>query len=335
MLADFGAEVIKIEPPAGDAMRQLGPRSPDGGALYHSVLNAQKSVLHLDLKSAAGLGRLHALLADCDVLIEGFRPGAMARLGLSHDDLKARYPQLIYCSISGYGATGPRALDAGHDGNFLAGSGIMARNGVDAPIFFDPPLADMSGGLHAAIAILAALHGRQATQQGTHIDLGLADSLMPLQLMQVAGWSIYRTETARQSTYLNGGAAYYQIYETADQRHIMVGAVEPKFWRNLCALAGHAEWIDRQEEPCPQTDLRLDVARYFQGLTLDEAIDRFGRSDCCVSAVHDMGEALTDPHLLARGLVQSGPQGMQTAFPALFDGKPLPLRRPPDLGEAL
>lgn len=332
MLGDFGADVIKIEPPAGDAMRRLGPRSPDGAALFHGVLNAQKTVLHLDLKTPIGLDALYGLLADCDVLIEGFRPGVMARLGLSHDDLKARFPQLIYCSISGYGATGPRALSPGHDGNFLASSGIMARNGVDAPVFFDPPLADMAGGLYATVAILAALHGRRTTQQGVHIDIGLADTLMPLQLMQVAAWSIDRTEVARQSTYLNGGAAYYYIYPTADGRHVMVGAVEPKFWRNLCTIAGHDEWINRQDEPCPQTDLRRDVARYFLGFTLDEAMTRFAGADCCVSAVQNLGEALTDPHLRARGLVQSGSQGLQTAFPALFDGQALPPRQP--LGQA-
>ncbi len=328
MLGDFGAEVIKVESPEGDAMRLLGPRDASGGALFHGALNAQKSLFHLDLKSAAGLAALDELLAGCDVLVEGFRPGVMARLGLSYDVLQARFPRLIYCSISGYGATGPRTHVAGHDGNYLAASGIMARNGSDAPMFYDPPLADMSGALFAAVAILAALYGRLTSQRGTHIDLGLADALMPLQLLQVAGWSADRGEIKRQSTYLNGGAAYYQVYRTADDRHVMVGAIEPKFWRNLCSRAGHDEWIVRQNEPCPQTDLRRDVAHYFMGLSLHEALSRFGEVDCCVSAVLELGEALTDPHVLARGLVPHTPNGMQALFPALFDGQPVRPRQP-------
>lgn len=328
MLADFGAEVIKVESLDGDAMRLLGPRDSDGTPLFHGALNAQKSLFQLDLKSPGGLATLYRLLADCDVLVEGFRPGVMARLGLSYEELQARFPRLIYCSISGYGATGPCVHVAGHDGNYLASSGIMERNGSDAPIFYDPPLADMSGALFAAVAILAALYGRVTSQRGTHIDLGLADVLMPLQLLQVAGWSVNPGEIKRESTYLNGGAAYYQVYQTADDRHVMVGAIEPKFWSNLCSRAGHEEWIVRQDEPCPQIDLRRDMAHYFMGMNLHEVVSRFGKVDCCVSVVQKLGEALTDPQLVARGLVPHTPHGMQALFPALFDGEPVHARKP-------
>lgn len=327
MLGDFGAQIIKVEPPEGDAMRLLGPSDDDSGPVFYNALNAQKSVIRLDLKSPTGLEKLFDFLDGCDVLIEGFRPGAMARLGLSYDQIKAKFPRLIYCSISGYGATGKNSKAAGHDANFLATSGIMARNGVDSPMFYDPPLADMSGSLFAATAILAALYARNTSQRGTHIDIALADTLMPMQLMQAAAWSIDGREIARQSTYLNGGAAYYQVYKTADERHVMVGAVEPKFWRNLCTHAGRVDWISRQDEPCPQTDLRRDLADYFNSLTLKEVLHRFSEADCCISAVNGLGEALTDPNLTARGLVKQSPHGLQALFPALFDGKPVPVRR--------
>ncbi len=324
MLADLGAEVLKFEPPNGDGMRALGPLDSEGQPIFYDALNASKSVLRLDLKSDAGRAALLDRIGGADILIEGFRPGVMQRLGLDYETLKLRRPELIYCSISGYGPTGPLAEVAGHDGIYLAGSGIMDRNGTEQPAFFDPPVADMSGALFAVIAILAALNSRHASGVGVHIDLGLADALMPLQLLQIAEWATNGTVPKPRSYYLNGGAAYYQVYPTADARHIMLGAVEPKFWRTFCEAAERHDWILRQTEAVPQLTLIADVAAFFAGMTFDQANDRFDGVDCCLSPVLDLGEALTSPQIAERGLVPNG----QALFPAKFDGETTGLRPP-------
>lgn len=324
MLADMGAEVLKVEPPDGDGMRALGPRDAQGRPVFYEALNASKSVLRLDLKTDSGRAALLDHIDSADVLIEGFRPGVMQRLGLDYDTLTQRRPELIYCSISGYGPTGPLANAAAHDGNYLASAGVMDRNGALTPMFFDPPVADMSGALFAAIAILGALHGRHSSGRGIHIDIGLADALMPLQLLQIADWSANGTVPEARSYYLNGGAAYYQVYATADGRHVMLGAVEPKFWRNFCDAAGHDDWILRQSEPMPQTALIGDVAALFATMTLDQANKRFAGVDCCFSPVLDLGEALTSAQVTERGLVRDA----QALFPAKFDGETTAWRAP-------
>lgn len=321
MLSDMGAQVIKIEPPRGDEMRGLGPRDAGGNPVFYNALNAGKSLLQIDLKTDAGLARLFELIKDADVLIEGFRPGVMARLGIDYQSLKPLNPSLIYCSISGYGTDGPLSTSAGHDGNFLATSGILDRNGRDEPFFFDPPVADMSGALFAAIAILGALNGRNRTGEGTHIELGLADTLMPLQLMQIADWGANATVPARQSTYLNGAAAYYQVYPAADGRYVMLGAVETKFWRNFCLAAGHEDWIARQDDALPQDELIADISLFFAQYTAAQIEARFHGIECCLSSVLNLEEALMSNQIQSRGLVRQAKDGLQALFPATFNGE--------------
>ena len=329
LLADMGAEVLKIEPPQGDEMRNLGPRDAQGRPLFYNALNAGKSVLRLDLKQREVREAFLGHVATADVLIEGFRPGVMARLGLGYATLSAINPRLVYCSISGYGATGSHALKAAHDGNYLATSGALDRNGEDAPMFFDPPVADTSGSLFAVIAILGALHGRAKSGRGCQIDLGLADVVMPLQLLQVAEWAANGTIPKPRSSYLNGGAAYYQVYATADSRHIMLGCVEAKFWRNFCVAANRPDWLERQPETMPQTALIADLASFFAGISLEQASALFSHIDCCFSPVLDLGEALTSEQVRARGLVRPGPEAgeMQALFPAIIDGQAPRLRQ--------
>ncbi len=323
LLADMGAEVLKVEPPAGDAMRQLGPRHVDGGPVFYEAVNAGKTVRRMDLKNPDARAELLRLVPDYDVLIEGFRPGVMDRLGLAYETLREINPGLIYCSLSGYGATGPRVQAAGHDANYLAEAGVLHRNGGADPVFFDPPLADVSGSLFGVIAILGALRGRDADGLGCAIDIGLADTPMPLQLFQVAAFGAVGDVPQRRDTYLNGGAAYYQVYRTSDARHIAVGAIEPKFWRAFCLAAGQPGWIARQDDPFPQTGLIAEVAAFVAGLTQDECLARFGAGDCCTSPVLDIGEALASPNTAGRGLVRRAGHGeLQALFPARIDGEP-------------
>lgn len=324
LLADFGAEVLKIEPPSGDGMRQLGPRDSEGTPLFHTALNAGKSVCRIDLKTKEGRSALLSLAAQADVLIEGYRPGVMQRLGLDHASLRETHPALIYCSLNGYGATGPLAQAAGHDGNYLALAGVLHRNGIP-PRYFDPPVADMTSGLFAMIAILGALAARRRDGLGCQIDLGIADVAMPLQTFQIAALDAIVPQP--ETTYLNGGAAYYRVYATRDARHIMLGAVEAKFWRAFCEAAERPDWLHRQTEPLPQSALIQDLAQYFAGLTSADCAARFGASDCCVSLVLDLAEAVAAPHHTERGLVRRAPNGWQALFPAIVDGEPPALRR--------
>jgi crotonobetainyl-CoA:carnitine CoA-transferase CaiB-like acyl-CoA transferase len=251
----------------------------------------------------------------------------MQRLGLDHTTLRGWNSRLIYCSVSGYGAEGPLSQAAGHDGNYLALAGVLHRNGVP-PRCFDPPIADMTSGLFAVIAILGALECRRRDGLGCHIDLGIADVAMPLQLFQLA--ALDQTVPQPETTYLNGGAAYYRVYATRDGRHITLGAVEPKFWRAFCDAAERPDWLARQQEPLPQAALIRDLEAHFATLSLSECEARFNASDCCVSAVLDLAEAVTTPHHAARGVIRRAPRGgWQALFPALIDAEPPAPRSPP------
>ena len=327
LLADMGAEVSKVEPPWGDDMRALGPRDADGRPMFYEALNAGKTISRLDFKQDEGRAALLAMADAADIFIEGFRPGVMARLGLGPATLRERNPALITCSISGHGAEGPLAQEAGHDGNYLAGAGMLHRNGIP-PRFFDPPIADLSGSLFAVIAILGALQARERDGRGCHIDLGLADVPMPLQLFEIAGLGATGKVPQPNTTYLNGGAAYYQVYATGDGRHVMVGAVEAKFWRAFSEAAGHPEWTARHGEALPQLALIGDVAACLGTLTWAECEARFASGDCCVTPILDLAEAIASPHHRARGLLARTDGGLQCLFPAWIDGAPPQARKP-------
>ncbi len=328
LLADMGAEVLKIEPPAGDAMMQLGPRDGADRPVFYEAVNAGKSVRRMDLKQPEMRAEFLRLVKEFDVLIEGFRPGVMRRLGLDYTVLSRVNPGLILCSLSGYGASGPMAQAAGHDANYLAASGVLHRNGQDIPMFYDPPLADLSGSLFGVIAILGALRAREADGRGCEIDIGLADTPMPLQIFQVAEHGATGAVPQPRETYLNGGAAYYQVYATRDGRHVALGAIEPKFWAAFCKAAGRPDWVPRQAEALPQTALTADVAALVATLALDECVARFAAADCCLSPVLDLGEAIASPHHRGRGLIRQAPEGaLQALFPARVDGVP-PASRP-------
>ena len=331
LLADMGAEVLKIEPPAGDAMRQVGPRDPAGTPVFHAAANAGKTVRRMDLKQPAMRDEFLGLVAGFDVLIEGFRPGVMARLGLGYEVLRARNAGLVMCSLSGYGAAGPKAQEAGHDANDLSQAGMLHRNGG---VFSDPPMADLSGSLYSVIAILGALRAREADGQGCHLDIALGDTPMALQLFPLAEFGATGVVAQPRETYLNGGAAYYQVYGTSDGRQVALGAIEPKFWAAFCTAAGRPGWIARQGEALPQTGLIADVSVLLNGLTAAACEARFVPADCCFSLVLDLAEAVDSPHHRARGLVRSPQPGvLQALFPALVDGVPPPMRPAPTVRE--
>lgn len=328
-LSDMGAEVLKIEPPRGDEMRTLGPRDALGRPIFYNCLNAGKTVRYMDLKDSGERSEFLELVRSADVVVEGFRPGVMDRLGIGYQVLKAANPKIVLCSISGYGTGGSHAAKAGHDSNYLALAGMLDRNGTERPTYFDPPVSDVAGSLFAALSIVGALHGRVRTGKGCTIDLALADTAMPLQAIQVAAFGANGTVPGRGETYLNGGGAYYQIYRTRDGRHMALGALEPKFWQAFCGAAGRPDWIERHSEPLPQHALQAEVSAYFSALSSTEILDRFQDVDCCISLVNDLGEALSEPQIIERRLVRRNVEGdLQALFPAWLDGRPPAPRRP-------
>ena len=329
LLADLGAEVLKIEAPAGDEMQELGPRDAAGGPLFYAAVNAGKSVRRMNLKDAAARAEFLRLVEATDVLLESFRPGVMAKLGLGYDTLSKVNPRLVYCALSGYGTVGPLASAAGHDANYLASAGMLDRQSGGTAGFFDPPVADNVGALFAVIAILGALRARDRDGRGCTIDIGLADSVMPLQTFQVADYGERGYSPGPDETYLNGGAAWYRVYRTRDGGHVALGAAGDKFWRSFCEAAGRPDWIARGAQALPHRALVGEVAAFFADLTLAECNARFMPADCCYTPVLTLGAALESEQIRARQLVRRAPNGaLQALFPAWVDGEP-PAVRPP------
>lgn len=333
LLADMGAEIIKIERPQGDPMSELGSSSPSGFGVFYDALNAGKRILRLDLRDAADHAVFDSLAADADVVIEGFRPGVADRLRVGYQRVRKINPRIVYCSISGYGANGPLAAAAGHDGNYLAEAGLLDRNGAPPPIP-DPAISDVAGSLFSALTIVSALHARTRSGEGCHIDIGLADAAMALQIMQVASVGATGEVPRFGRTYLTGGAAYYRCYATRDGRHVAVCPIEPKFWRAFCDAAGRPDWIARQQEPIPQSALIEDIAHFFACHDLAECMARFEGTESCVSAVADLAEALAAPQIAARDLVRRTQDGaLQALYPARIDAEAPRARQPAILAD--
>jgi alpha-methylacyl-CoA racemase len=330
LLVDLGASVLKIEPPVGDEMRVIGPIGAWGQSIYFEAVNAGKVSLKLDLRTEADKLRFLELVDEADVLLESFRPGTLERLGLGHETLLKRNPRLIYCGLSGFGATGPRRGQAGHDNNYLSLNGALAGTGLaDLPVFFDPPVADVTGSMMATIAMLAAVNKRTRDGRGCFLDMSLADSVMPLVSFPLAGLDAGRGAPVREGELLNGGAARYRVYRCADGKFVTLGAIEPKFWAAFCNAAGHPEWAARFDEPLPQTGLIAELVEFFAGLTQAEATARLEPADCCYAPVLNLDEAVETEQIQARGLVQRGSNGhWQALFPGQVDGQ-APVVRPP------
>lgn len=336
ILADLGAEVLKIEPPAGDEMRWIGGE-PGQPSAYFRAVNAGKATCTLDLRTDEGRAALEEMVAGADVLVESFRPGIMARLGLAPERLRSLNPRLVICALSGFGQSGPQRDRAGHDVNYLALTGLLAAMtppGRLAEVRY-PPMADVSASFMAAIAILGALQGRSRTGEGAAIDLALADAAFPQFVFTMA--DLGRVDEAGSvGALLGGGAAYYDTYPVQDGT-VTLGAIEPKFWQAFCAAASRPDWLARQGEPMPQTALRADIAAMFAAMTLADASARFEPADCCFAPVIPLSAAIESGHVAERGLVRTGPDGVpQVLFPALVDGETPPLRPPlRELGDGL
>lgn len=295
VLADLGAEVIKVEEPGpGDPIR--GYTVPSGRAVFFDALHRGKRSLTLDLRSVEARAILLRLVATADVLVEGFRPGTLERLGLGHDVLLGANPRLIVCAITGYGQAGSLRGRAGHDLNYLAEAGALPFASTSAgrrPALPAVQSADLgAGALSAVAAILAALLERQRTGTGQVLDIGMAPGLLPWLALPAAELLESGSVPAGGEATLHGGLACYGVYPTADSRWLSVAALEPKFWAGLCGLLGRPEFIARQMDPEHQAAMRADLEALFTTRTLAEWEAFFGEADVCVAPVRSLADAL-------------------------------------------
>ena len=300
MLAEAGAEVIKVERPGGEEMRSMPPRH-DGESASFALLNRGKKGLVLDLKSEDGRARLAPLLARADVLVEQFRPGVMDRLGLGFDAVRRANPRLVYCSISGYGQSGPRADEAGHDLNYIGTTGLLALNPGASPTVPPGLMADIGGGTFpAVINILLALRQREITGEGCHLDIAMADAMFTFAWHALAAGQATGRYPEPAEALLAGGSPRYQLYRTKDGKLVACGALEEKFWRSFCAAIGLASQLaDDKKDPAATT---AAVAAIIAGKPADDWRPLLAAADCCATIVASLEEAMRDPHFIARGL---------------------------------
>lgn len=334
MLADMGADVVKVEPPKGDPMRMLDPVTNDRGpSPYHALVNAGKRVVTLDLKSDDGRQAFTDMVTAADVLMESYRPGVMERLGFGHAHLRDLNSRLVHCALSGYGQNGPMRLVGGHDINYVAAAGQLGLTGPDAkPHIAYPMVADYAGAMQSVTAILGALVGRGTTGKGAYLDVAMADSVLAWQSQALTALK-RGNPPARDANMLTGGAAFYGVYETADGRFVSLGAIEAVFWSNFCDAVERPDLIERQGEPLPQTDLIADVQAVFKTRTRNEWDTLLGGVDCCYHPVLGIDEVELHPQNAARSLTapQEGleaERGTSVLLPFWVDEKPPATRSP-------
>jgi crotonobetainyl-CoA:carnitine CoA-transferase CaiB-like acyl-CoA transferase len=336
MLAEAGAEVIKIERPGGEEMRTFAPMW-EGESAAFGLLNRGKNVVTVDLKTAEGRAQLRPLLARADILLEQFRPGVMDRLGLGFEALHKDYPRLIYCSISGYGASGPRAGEAGHDINYIGNTGLLdlQPGPITSPVV--PPMlaADIAGGTFpAVINILLALRARDQTGKGVHLDIAMTDAMFTFAWNALAIGHARGQFPASGEMRLVGASPRYQLYPTKDGKLVACGALEDKFWAAFTAAIGLAREFADDEKDAGAT--KAAVAKIIASRSADDWRPVLAKADCCVTIVAPLTEALRDPHFVERGLfahhyeAQSG--GTMPALPvpiaSVFREKPGKKRAP-------
>jgi len=298
-LADYGAAVVKVGPVPAQAGVQIVP--PFHAYSAHRGL---KRVL-VDLKRPEGRDAFLRLVDGADVVIESFRPGVIDRLGIGYPVLAARNGGVVLCSTSGYGQDGPQSAWAGHDLNYLGVSGFLACSGRGPdgrPPIPGATVADSAGGgMHAVMAILAALVRRAATGAGAHLDVSAADGVLGLMALMVDEYLATGEPQGPGSGLLTGRYACYGVYGTADGRWLTVAAIEPRFWANLCEALGLPQWAAHQTDDAVQDEVRAALAAAFLARTRDEWVAALAPADTCVAPVLEVDEVADDPQYQARG----------------------------------
>jgi crotonobetainyl-CoA:carnitine CoA-transferase CaiB-like acyl-CoA transferase len=314
LLADLGMDVLVIGAP-GD---------PFGAGI--PFLGRNKRSMTLNLKSDAGRDLFLRLAADADVVLEGFRPGVTARLGIDYDTLRARNPRLIYCAITGFGQDGPYRDRVGHDLNYLAYAGVLNYIGAAGgpPVLPGVQIADIgAGSLMAAVGILAAIVAREQTGRGQLVDIAMLDGAVAWNVYALVLHVLAGGAPARGEAQLTGRYPCYAVYETKDGRHLTVGAYEPHFWATLCRHFGREDFVARQWDEGEQREAMFRFFRdSFRARTLAEWRQELGDLEICFGPVNTLEESLADPQVRHRGMTIG-------AGPTLAPGPPLKLSETP------
>ena len=306
LLADMGADVLKLEDPfGGDYVRWFPPKINEESA-YFLAVNRNKKSMKLNLKHERGKEIFKELVKHYDVLVEGFRPGVMDKLGLGYEEISRINPRIVYCSISGYGQNGPYSQRAGHDINYIGVAGILGITGFKdrPPVVPGVPMADFGGGgMLAALGIMMALHYRERSGKGQYVDISMMDGVASWMANIAAKHFALNDPQNRGEVDLAGGFICYDSYETKDGLCLSVGALEPKFWTSFCRLIDREDLIDVQVDATEDGKLKEEIAKIFKGKTLDEWLALLEGHDTCIEKINTVAEAMEDPQMLHREMV--------------------------------
>ncbi len=306
LLADMGADVLRIESPTrADMLKEMVPKF-DQRSYAHLTINRNKRSLALDLKHPSSRAIVEKLVAETDIVVEQYRPGVMQRLGLDYASLKSYNDQLIYCSITGFGQSGPFKDRAGHDINYLALSGLASYSGKanTGPVLSGTQIADIAGGSHHAVmGILAAVIQRTASGQGQHLDISMSDSAFALNTIYGASALATGENPGCGEEFLNGGI-FYDYYRTQDHRFISVGSLEPQFASGFFEAIGHPDWLSRASAQAgEQGKLKNDISEVIATKSLEHWRQLFSKLDVCVEPVLTIKEASEHRHFKARQMI--------------------------------
>ncbi|WP_332898951.1 CaiB/BaiF CoA transferase family protein [Haladaptatus sp. CMSO5] len=324
LLADLGADVIKVEDTgAGDYARAMPPLTDEGiGAVFDGVNRGKRSVA-INLKADAGREAFYKLVEHADVVFESFRPGVTDRLGIDYDTLTEYNPKLVYCSLSGFGQTGPLADAVGHDLNYIGLAGLLDMTREDEtakPQIPGYPTADMAGGLFCAFSIVSGLLSRELGSGGSYVDVSMADVVLSFSHALAA--PAFDGETPRPGeTSLTGGYPWYDVYAAKDG-YVTLAALEPKFWEAFCEAVGRPDLVavHGTTDPAERDALREELSNLFAGKTRDEWVEQLADVDAAFGGVYTLSEALDHPQLASRGIIRRPEDGRpRIGFPAVTD----------------
>ena len=325
LLADLGAEVVKVEDPqGGDYSRLMPPFTPDGVGAVYAALNRGKQSVILDLKRDEDRDLFLRLAERADVVVESFRPGVLDRLGVGPATLLARNPRLVYCGLTGYGQTGPLRDVVGHDINYIGTAGLLDLNGPPdgPPVVPGAQLADLSGALVATLGILAALLRRATTGQGGVVDTSMTEAAFALLSLPWAEFAGAGQAATRGAHILSGGWACYNVYRAADGRYLALGCLEPKFWAAFCRAVEQPDWTGQQFDPTLQPALKDAVAALLAGQPASVWLDRVAGRDIPLTLVNSLADLPDAPQFAARGVLFPSAAGLAARSPIRLDDLP-------------
>jgi crotonobetainyl-CoA:carnitine CoA-transferase CaiB-like acyl-CoA transferase len=322
LLADAGADVVKVEDTeTGDYARVMPPYTDEGvGAVFDAINRGKRSVA-LDLKTDGGREAFLDLAATADVVFEQFRPGVVDRLGVDYQTVAEVNPDVVYCSLSGFGQTGPYAERVGHDLNYVGMAGLLDLTRADEdspPQIPGYPIGDMSGGLFAAFSIVGALLSRElGASEGEYVDVAMTDVVTSFS-QAVASEAVTGSNPRPGETALTGGFPWYDVYETADGEYVTLAALEQKFWRTFCEAVDREDLVDTHmtQDPAERAALRDELVDLFAARTRSEWEATLGDVEAMVAPVYRLAETLDSDHAAARDLLDESQATPRVGFPA-------------------